>query len=174
MSRLSMIRVGLLLPAFVGMLCACIASNPAAEMNAIGVQVIHHSAHCGPTAGAVWIDRPEDLSLPSQFSPGSGSAQTMQWDVASHGALWISMGRRPTGGYRLALMRPTVPVRNGTADIQVQWRRPPAGVLLPQVITAPCLVLKVPKSGIRTLRVIDQDNQTRFTVVVSDSSVPNR
>lgn len=66
----------------------------------------------------------------------------------------ISRGRQPTPGYRLTLAG--AERLDATALISVLWETPPSGSILPQAISHPCLVVSLPKSGLRRVEAFDQ------------------
>lgn len=65
----------------------------------------------------------------------------------------ISRGRQPTPGYSFTLE--DARRRNGTAVVSLGWRTPESGAVLPQVLTHPCLVVGLPRSGIERVEAVD-------------------
>jgi len=65
----------------------------------------------------------------------------------------ISRGRQPTPGYGFTLE--DAQRRNGTAVVSLGWRTPESGAVLPQVLTHPCLVVGLPRSGIERVEAVD-------------------
>lgn len=65
----------------------------------------------------------------------------------------VSRGRQPTPGYGFTLEEARR--RNGTAMISLGWRTPESGAVLPQVLTHPCLVVGLPRSGIERVEAVD-------------------
>jgi len=68
----------------------------------------------------------------------------------------VSLGTRPTPGYRLVLLDA------GSLDGDVLTARvgiegPPADAVLAQMLTHPCIVLGVADPGIRRIRIVDGD-----------------
>jgi hypothetical protein len=155
------------MPFFVCLfLSGCIALNAEAPLEReIEVAVLGGGDCGGPEQAerAEWITRPGAFNrLQSRFSlPGH---RPYSWNADVEGLLLIHMGTRPTGGYRIELAAPAAKVRNSVAVIDVNWREPDPGSMVTQAITAPCLLLKVPRQGIKRLVVKDQHRQVRFEV----------
>lgn len=77
-------------------------------------------------------------------------------DFSEEAVLLISMGQRPTAGYRLRLSTDYLHVRDGELTVPVTWTVPAAGELVAQVITHPCLILTLPRTDVRSIKVKDQ------------------
>lgn len=85
-------------------------------------------------------------------------------DFRSHGVLLVEMGRQNTGGYGLRLARPEIEEGgDGAIRVHLDWRTPGPGMMTTQVITSPCLLLKLPRGDYRQIAVIDQHGQTRVS-----------
>jgi hypothetical protein len=76
------------------------------------------------------------------------------------------MGQRPTGGYALGLQDPTVAIANRVGTVVVRFQEPAPGAMVPQVLTSPCLLLKLPKDDLREVRVVDPTGLLRATAPV--------
>lgn len=88
-------------------------------------------------------------------------------DFAKEGVLAIYMGQRPTAGYGLALHDPEVPIADGVATVVVRFEEPPPGAMLAQVLTSPCLLVRLPKQGVREVRVVDPAGTVRAVAGVA-------
>lgn len=82
-------------------------------------------------------------------------------DFITSGVLLLNMGKKPTGGYQLKLPEQTLVIKDDTAVLQVEWIEPSRGAMLTQVLTSPCLLVRMPLAGYRHIRVVDQNNVTR-------------
>jgi hypothetical protein len=85
-------------------------------------------------------------------------------DFASQGVLLIHMGRQPTGGYALELADPPCRVVDETLSIYVNWTLPPVGTAVIQMITAPCMLLKLSKGNYRSIEIVDQSGGVKASV----------
>lgn len=83
-------------------------------------------------------------------------------DFSREGIVLIAMGRQTTGGYGLSLTGAPALARDGVLTIPVDWREPPPGYAQAQVMTSPCLLVKVPKGAFSQIRVVDQDGRLRL------------
>jgi hypothetical protein len=128
------------------LLSGCGFLNGAApEEKRVPLEVLYKGSQCGAgtAAGATWIDRPQDLPAALRRSEG------FDWRVEREGAVWIRMGAQPTGGFGLELAEPTAGVRRKVATIRIDWRRPAPDRFVSQAFTSPCIVIKVPRAGLR-------------------------
>ena len=151
---------------------ACLLVSGCVALNAdeppdrdIEVAVLSSAVHCGgPTEAprADWISQPEASRLPSRSTLPPAPSYT--WDPAVEGALLIHMGTRPTGGYSIELASPTAKVHKAVATILINWIEPEPGSFVTQALTAPCLLLKIPRQGIEKIVIKDQHQQLRFEV----------
>lgn len=149
----------------------CATETPQAEsVSSVPVAVLFSGNQCGgpdPLFSAVWIAAPSDAP-PLHLAKIGGNGGKLQWDPENEGAVWVRMGRRPTGGYGLSLLSAMARVADGAASIRIEWREPPPEMFVAQVITSPCLILKVPRSGIRVVHIEDQDGVERASVPVTE------
>jgi hypothetical protein len=74
------------------------------------------------------------------------------------------MGAQPTGGFGLELANPTAGLRKGVATVQITWKRPSPDRFVTQAFTSPCMLLRVPRAGIETIQVVDQEGRQRAQV----------
>jgi hypothetical protein len=131
----------------------------------IAVTEIDAGSQCGSPdrpPGVEWITRSEQNETLRKSALKDLTSYT--WDPATEGLLLIHMGTRPTGGYRLELGSPTAQVRSAAAVIRVNWLVPEPGGFVTQALTAPCLLLKIPKTDVEKIIVLDQDEKMRFEI----------
>lgn len=148
--------------------CGPMSVAPAAQ-TLIPVEVLSSGSHCGPqsrAAGAVWVDRPADLPPLLNHPSTARGFERIQWNPETEGALWIYMGTQATGGFGLDLAAPTALVQKSVATVKVHWRRPAPDRFVTQALTSPCLLLKLPKAGLKTIQIVDQDGQPRGQVQI--------
>lgn len=69
----------------------------------------------------------------------------------------LSRGPQPTPGYGFTLLDATRSADR--AELTVRWLEPPPDAVLAQVITKPCLVVALPRTGITRVTAIDQAGQ---------------
>jgi hypothetical protein len=101
-----------------------------------------------------WYGRITSARLPSPLPPDV--------DFSREGVLMLAMGSRSTAGYGLSLAEESAIVRDGVLTVRVDWGEPPPGVLLAQVMTSPCLLVKVPATPFSQIRVVDQQGRVRL------------
>jgi len=146
----------------------CAAEVPSTDqVQTIPVKVLYYDSECGgpgAAASAVWIARPEALPKMPRHTIGGPGSGTIRWDPAVDGAVWLQMGRQPTGGYGLTLPVPTARVVDGVAHVGIQWREPSPELIVPQVLTSPCMVFSLPRAGLRAVHIEDQNGTVRAKV----------
>lgn len=67
----------------------------------------------------------------------------------------VETGRKPTGGYSIAIADPLVRVEKGVAQLRVALREPQPGDDASAWPTSPCLVVALPRLAFETLEVVD-------------------
>ncbi|MEQ1836927.1 MAG: protease complex subunit PrcB family protein [Candidatus Nitrotoga sp.] len=72
----------------------------------------------------------------------------------------IDMGEHPSAGYALALQRAIQ--AQGVLTIYVDWQEPSPNTMTAQVMTHPCLVVRLPPD-VEKIRVVDQTGRTRMS-----------
>ena len=83
-------------------------------------------------------------------------------DFTKYGALLIEMGMRRTAGYGMNIGPKPIHISDGTVDVTVLWKEPTQGTILQQVITSPCLLIKLPMKNYTQFNVRDQDGKLRI------------
>lgn len=71
--------------------------------------------------------------------------------------LVFTVGVRPTPGYSLTLKASRLRRADLTLLLEVAEQAPSAGLLLPQMLTQPCLILVLRKAGWRHVEVVDSE-----------------
>ncbi|HYW91105.1 MAG TPA: protease complex subunit PrcB family protein [Gammaproteobacteria bacterium] len=130
------------------------------------VRVLAAASQCGGAAAgpsASWIDGRAGLQATWQRIHGTRRPPPAV-DFRRYGVVLVSMGRRPTGGYRLALAGGFLPVRHASASLRVNWITPRPGAARARLITRLCLLLQVPRGGYRSIRIVDREGRVRATV----------
>lgn len=128
-------------------------------------ELLYRNSQCGglDQPAVTWIASPEEwrrlygLATNSRMNPPPAPAV----DFSREGVLLIAMGQRPSSGYGLSLAGDAT-VRDGVLTVPVDWREPPPGFLQAQVVTSPCLLLKVPATDVTRLRVMDREGRIRL------------
>jgi hypothetical protein len=69
----------------------------------------------------------------------------------------VSQGRQPTPGYFFTLK--DARLKDGVAELQLNWQTPDAESVQAQVITYPCIVIGVEAGEFRDVRALDQDGE---------------
>jgi hypothetical protein len=119
----------------------------------------------GQSAGLTWIDSEKELiSVMNKLNRnklGGSSPALPVIDYDHEGFLLIRMGQKPTGGYRIELASEKVLIRDRTAIISIRWIEPGKGAILAQMITSPCILIRVTKAEFNRIQVVDQNGTVR-------------
>jgi hypothetical protein len=71
--------------------------------------------------------------------------------------LLVEMGEKPTAGYRIEIGEPgSVTVNDATMRLVLDWLEPAAGDMLAQVVSSPCLLLKVARGAYQSVQILDR------------------
>lgn len=151
-------------------------ANPSERISSdqeLEAEVIYNSINggaLGQSPGADWITDEKGLlsSLDkiNRQKIGTDSTPIPAIYYEHEGVLLIRMGRKPTGGYAIELASKSVNVRDGTATVSVRWIEPPEDAILVQIITSPCMMIKLPRDNYSRIRVVDQNGIVRAKVMV--------
>lgn len=86
------------------------------------------------------------------------------FDLSQQWVIRVAMGERPTAGYGFRLGSEELQVVDGVAKVSLNWERPQADAMLPQVMTYPCIYLQLEKRDYSKVEILDQRGKVRFTV----------
>jgi len=138
----------------------------------IEAEQIYAGSQCGDgnAAGAVWIKNQEQLKLVYQSLQkgkiGGPTYKLPSIDFKKAGGLLISMGQKRTGGYGIRLIDAPVTVKDKLATVQVHWLEPTPGGIQIQVLTSPCVLIKLPLNDYAHIKVINQTKSLKFEVKI--------
>jgi hypothetical protein len=96
----------------------------------------------------------------------AGSKPVPLVDFRTDAVLRIEMGMRPTTGYGFDPRALHAVVSAGTATVQVTTLSPGPGAIVSQMITSPCILVRMPRGDYRRVRVVDQQGQVLGVVSV--------
>ena len=153
-------------------LFGCPHAEPPKHFESINVQVMNTRTHCGNTAEtptALWIaDRARLTKVFDRMNRrqigGSAPEWTENFDFKNYGILFVHMGRQPTGGYALEYVPGHAHISGETATVVLKWMTPDPAAMVTQVITTPCMMLKMPKTGFTRIEIIDQHGRLKAAI----------
>ena len=136
-----------------------------------GAVQLSAGSHCGRTERtprATWVSSAEELSRlmarRARDRIGGAPPSLPAVDPARERVLLVEMGERPTAGYALALAEPGFEARKVGARLTLDWIEPPPGAYVAQVITSPCLVVRLPLRELGRLEVVDRRGRLRIAL----------
>lgn len=154
---------------FVGavMVNACVATGGASR--AVPMDVVYSNSHCRGTSAAsvTRIKEAAELDKLTGNALGTGLGMTTgaRIEFPAPDRAWllgIDMGERRNAGYALALQR--AELAGDVLTLYTDWQEPPPDALTAQVMTHPCVVVRVPPLDptLKKIRVIDQAGRVRI------------
>jgi len=114
---------------------------------------------------ATWIKDQATLDMLYQdlnARIGGKSVETPQIDFKKFGVLYLEMGQKPTGGYSIDFEPSKIKTLNKRLEIHISWKFPAQGMAVTQAVTSPFIFLKLDKTNITSILVLDQDDISRF------------
>ena len=142
----------------------------AAPGEQLQINSIYQSAICGTITESQWLANQQQYETTYQaLNQGiisDSKPKPVPIDFSRYGVLLVSMGQQQTGGYAVKLASSQVEVANGRAKIQVNWVTKAPGTMTVQMLTNPCLLLKIPGTDFDVIDVIDQSGKVRVSVAV--------
>jgi len=154
----------LLMLAMVG-LSACVDSHhrkPASQQGAqaISVEVIYGGIQCGGFAAdtsASWIE--DATQLESLYRQLSLAPVELDFDRST--VVLVEMGERPTLGYRLELVQPAAKMVEGGVEVVLKWHEPSSDMMVGQMMTSPCLLLRLERGQYRDVWIVNSHGQRK-------------
>jgi len=137
---------------------ACLAQN-AEHIKPLPIEKIVAAQQCnisGPSS-ARWIsDKTQLVATFKQMRSHIINSRTSvpEIDFSQYGILLISMGMQRSGGYGLDTSKSPLKISGDTATLILKWRKPAKGMITTQMLTNPCLLLKLQKAQYKKIRVV--------------------
>ena len=142
-----------------------------ASAKLLKLETLRLSSQCGSSLATQWVSGQQQLEKLLQAAQGmmiSASPQAApNVDFSQYGVLFLSMGQQRTGGYAIRLAREEMQIASGSAEVIVQWQEPEPGMMVTQVITYPCIFIKIPQGEYQQIRVVDQQQKVRAEISVN-------
>jgi hypothetical protein len=148
---------------------AACASHRPKPPSTVKASVVRASAQCGGEQtgpSARWIGTEGAFRAAMGAGGVFGAEPDPPVDFKREGVVAVYMGQRPTGGYGLTLESEDVAVANGVATLVVAFHEPSPGGMVIQVLTSPCLLVRLPKVDVREVRVVDPGGTVRASAPV--------
>jgi len=151
---------------------ACAHPDTGPRSQPIEARVLNQSADCGrqsESPAALWLGGREELkAVANSMNRGRLKSGLPEWardlDFSDHGVLLVHMGQKPTGGFSLEFIPGHAYVCGQTATVVLQWITPPADAMVAQMITNPCIWLKLPSGAFSKIKIMDQNNRLKALV----------
>jgi hypothetical protein len=117
------------------------------------------------TAGTIWINNEKELasivSKINRLKIGGNAEPSPVVDFEHDGVMLVHMGRKPTIGYGIELVSKQIEIQDQVATVRVGWAEPSQGAVLAQMITHPCIMIRMNRGSYTVVRVVDQNGVIR-------------
>lgn len=132
-------------------LSACAMNSDTTASGAPLARQITASGQCGFSGlGVVYMDSRERLETLAE-TRGANLVVPENHDFDREHLLLVAAGRKPTGGYGVALEESRI--REGVLEIAVDLRTPSSDQMVTQALTSPCALLAVTAEGWEQVQV---------------------
>jgi hypothetical protein len=156
------------LVAGLALLPACATQHPPAgtavttQGDEVSVELVFNSGLCGRAAREAALTRLDATTL-ADFVARLAS-HGVRFDAAAldpqrDAILLVEMGQKPTAGYGLRLSEMPARRVGTTLEIPFRWSEPAPGAITAQVVTSPCVLLRVDAGDARSVRIVDEQGQ---------------
>jgi len=153
-------------------LFGCPHAQPPKHFASINVQVMQEDTQCGKMAdvsNALWISDKAHLKrlfdrMKRRQIGGSAPEWVESVDFSNYGILFVHMGRQPTGGYFLEYVPGHAYISGETATVVLKWMTPDPAAMVTQMVTTPCMMLKMPKTGFNRIEIVDPQGRLKAAV----------
>jgi hypothetical protein len=168
-------QISIVIPVLIMLILGgCIYStNSVADNLSLPVRLLYEGVHGGgdtSNPNAYRIATEDQLQkIYNQFGKltfGAVKRQAPNVDFSREEVLFVAMGQKPTAGYQLQLHQNKIIITNEAAVLSLAWIEPPAGAILPQVITSPCILVALPMGNYSRIYILDQKEQKRLEVSI--------
>ncbi len=116
------------------------------------------------------VEEPErwDTLFSQQFASGRLPApEVPDIDLSLNQIVIIDLGQKSTTGYGVARSQESATIENGVLTITVEITSPDTKMMHAQMMTHPCLALKVPKGDYKKISIVDQQGLVLAEVSVN-------
>ena len=146
--------------------CAAPRNDETTREIALPATVLRTGQYCTPASDgwkSTWISSPQSLRAKiaqcSANRVGIAAGNVPEIDYTRHGVLVVEMGRRRSGGYGFDPEGVTGWVTGRTATVELGIRQPAEGARVTQALTAPWVMIQMPRGEYRNIEVVNQHAQ---------------
>jgi len=142
------------------------------------VETLYTSQQCGRsqrTPSITWIDNAQQLATSIKRiqstqlggKPPTLSKLNFQHDIA----LLVEMGQRATLGYQITLTgTDNLHITSGQAHLTLDWIQPSADAMVAQMISSPCLLLKLKRGNYTAIQILDRQGMIKAGTLTATNS----
>lgn len=131
--------------------------EPSADLR---VQEVARSQHCSSVGDDSRVTLFRDVDALKAWETGRVSLSDGR-NLADAPHVLIEMGQRKTGGYGLAVSRAARLSSSGRLTLTATYVEPSSAAFVTQALTAPCVLVRLPKHEYTSAEVLDQSGRQR-------------
>jgi len=133
------------------------------------IETLYASQQCGrsqTSPSVTWIDNARQLETILKRIRGTtsgGKPLSLPEPGFQHEiVLLIEMGQRPTLGYQITLTgTDNLHITRNQAHLKLNWIQPPADAMVAQMISSPCLLLKLERGNYTSVQILDKQGTVK-------------
>ncbi len=161
MSIVHVLLSGLLL---LSVACQSVTDSGQQQGALPSVDMLYASQQCGfaqATPRVTWIDNALQLEASikkvQRNTLGGKSINFPKLDFKHEIVLLVEMGRQATLGYQIKLSEAdSLTVKQGKVQLTLDWVQPPAGSIVAQIVSSPCLLLKLERGNYMSVQILNR------------------
>lgn len=142
--------------------------EPSADLR---VQEVARSQHCSSVGDDSRVTLFRDVEALKAWETGRVSLSDGR-NLADAPHVLIEMGQRKTGGYGLAVSRAARLSSSGRLTLTATYVEPSSAAFVTQALTAPCVLVRLPKHAYTSAEVLDQSGRQRADSNDTDVAAP--
>lgn len=123
-------------------------------------ETLYSSARCDSSVkgpAITWVTDDDAYRLLYRRLQGSllGGPPAPEVDFKRETVILVEMGFRPSGGYEIIVNPGSVVKRDAELEVNADFKSPPPDMLTAQVITSPCVILRLKRVSFKKIRLLD-------------------
>ena len=137
-------------------------TGAATQGDEVLVELVFNSGQCGGAAREAALTRLDATALAAfvaRHEARGGSFDAGALDPQRETILLVEMGQKPTAGYGLGLAEMPARLVGTTLEIPFRWSEPAPGAITAQVLTSPCVLLRLDAGEARSVRIVDEQGR---------------
>ena len=149
--------------------CQSVTDSDQQQGSIPAVEMLYASQQCGygqATPRATWIDSALQLEASikkiQRNTLGGKAINFSKLDFKHEIVLLVEMGQQSTLGYQIKLREAgSLTVKQGKAQLTLDWVKPSAGSIVAQTVSSPCLLLKLDRGNYTSVQILNRQGTVK-------------